>query len=518
LTLSLLACGGDSNQMSAANDIAFSVAPSTGAAASSPAPTSSVNSEGTSYVTNIAPGPNPFISFVQLRGASLINVTAATYTIEPMPGSVSKPVHVQYTVPALALRGYASTAQHNWINLPVFGLYAGYANQVQVTLLFRDGSTRLIPMTITTPAYADPNGIYDHPKVVKARAAGSSLGFDFFAMKSFYGTPVIVDTDGAVRWIGQGLDGSTPSIFVNNGFIVGDGASSTFWRLELDNSITPQTLNMPSVQFFHHNIDLGKNGLLGDVQTASGGVVNVESDLVEFDSAGSVIHHWDLAAIISAYMRSQGDDPDTFVRPGVDWFHLNAATYDPRDDTIIASSRENFLIKLDYQTGNILWILGDPTKYWYTFPSLRAKALNVQDGGFYPIGQHATSITSDGLLMVFNDGYASINQPVGAPAGASRTYSAVSTYAINVATQSAREVWRFDYGQSIYSPVCSSSYEAVGKSLLVSYATADNFTQARLVGLDSNHNVVFDFRYASPNICGTSWNAVPVHLDALVIN
>ena len=78
-----------------------------------------------------------------------------------------------------------------------------------------------------------------------------------------------------------------------------------------------------------------------------------------------------------------------FVRPGVDWFHNNSAIYDPSDDSIIVSSRENFVIKLDHKTGQIIWIFGDPTKYWYTFPSLRAKALTLAPGGLYPIGQHA---------------------------------------------------------------------------------------------------------------------------------
>jgi hypothetical protein len=48
--------------------------------------------------------------------------------------------------------------------------------------------------------------------------------------------------------------------------------------------------------------------------------------------------------------------------------------------------------------------------------------------------------------------------------------------------------------------------------VLVDYATADNFTAARLVGLDRKHNVVFDFQYPT-NSCGTAWNAVPIALD-----
>jgi len=79
-------------------------------------------------------------------------------------------------------------------------------------------------------------------------------------------------------------------------------------------------------------------------------------------------------------------------------------------------------------------------------------------------------------------------------------------------------VWNFDYGQTIYSKICSSAYEAFGgQSILVDFAVADNYAHARLVGLDPNHNVVFDFQYATVP-CDTSWNAEPIAFDSLSIN
>jgi arylsulfate sulfotransferase len=120
--------------------------------------------------------------------------------------------------------------------------------------------------------------------------------------------------------------------------------------------------------------------------------------------------------------------------------------------------------------------------------------------------------------MVFNNGYGSLNQPSGQPAGLTRTYSAVSVYSMNTATMTAHEVWSFDYGQSVYSSVCGSTYEAPGQTYLIDYATAASFTKARLVGLDTSHNVVFDFEYNSPTPCSAGWNAIPVSLENLQIN
>ena len=120
--------------------------------------------------------------------------------------------------------------------------------------------------------------------------------------------------------------------------------------------------------------------------------------------------------------------------------------------------------------------------------------------------------------MVFNDGLGSVNEPSGEPAGLSRTYSEVSVYSVNTAAMTAENVWNFDYGQSIFSSICGSSYEGPGKTYLVDFATADSEKEARLVGLDANQNVVFDFQYASPSPCGAAWNAIPIPMEDLQIN
>ena len=339
------------------------------------------------------------------------------------------------------------------------------------------------------------------------------MGYDYIALKNMHGGPVIIDTDGAVRWVGPDVGDSTSTAFLDNGFEIGSQDSTVLTRVEFDGTVGQVTLVAPSYSNFHHNIDAGKTGLLAEVDHLVDGVKHLESKVADVTTAGVVLREWDVATIFSDYMRSRGDDPSAFVRPAVDWFHMNAAIYDPRDDTVIASSRESFVVKLDYQTGNIVWIFGDPTKYWYTFASLRDKAVLLPPDELYPIGQHALSITAAGELMLFNNGFASLNQPAGAPVGESRSYSAVSAYVIDAASLTAHEVWRFDHDRSILSQICSSAYEADdGQSLLINYAVADNRTHARVVGLDASRNPVFDFEYPTTS-CDTSWNAIPLPLQ-----
>jgi arylsulfate sulfotransferase len=464
------------------------------------------------------PGGTPFISFVRLQGDGVANLAAVRYTIQPKAGTASLPVDVTYEMAALMRRGYVANSTGT-VTLPVFGLYAGHVNRLTIELQFIDRSVKSVPYELATAAFTDPSGVYDQPTILTKRMPGSVLGLNYFAMKSALGTPVVVDSDGEVRWLGTGAAISNAvsysSALQDNAFVVGDSAAPKITRLELDGTYTISSLVPPSYLAFHHNIDPGKNGLLAEMNTADGATTNLESVAIEMTSTGVVLNEWNFAALLSNYMRSHGDDPTAFVRPGIDWFHMNATTYDPRDDSLIVSSRENFVIKVDYRSGDIVWIFGDPTKYWYSFASLRAKALTLQGGGLYPVGQHATSITSDGLLMLFNDGLASVNQPTGAPVGENRTYSAVSAYAIDPVARTAREAWRFDNRQSIYSDICSSAYEGKNGSILVSYAAAENRATARVVGLDSNHTVAFDFKYSSPFPCATSWNAIPIAFEQM---
>lgn len=466
------------------------------------------------------PGVTPFIASAELDGQSIPDVLSVTFTIAPKPNTVSKPVNVTWTRAALALDGYL---QQDSIHLPVFGLYDGYQNQVAFLLHFADGSTQQLEAQIATEPYTDSTGIYKNPTILKAAAAGNTLGFSFFILKSQLGSPVIVDTDGEIRWVVP-ADSTTAIYFANGQFWGGSESSPTITDLRFDGSASqvPPVLPQPLLATFTHNIDPGSgfksflaefNGT-DDLGESVGDIVAEISPL----SNPAVMQTFDLADILTSYMRKNGDDPSAFVRPGADWFHVNSSTYDPSDDSVIVSSREDFLIKIDYETKDIIWILGDPTKYWYTFPSLRAKALTLDAGGDYPIGQHGVTVTSDGYVMVFNDGLGSVSQPAGEPEGISRNYSEVSVYSINRAAMTAHQVWSFDAGKSIFSPICGSSYEGPGKTYLVDFATADSGSHARLIGLDSNHNVVFDFEYASPDYCDAAWNAIPIDLDNMEIN
>jgi arylsulfate sulfotransferase len=454
-------------------------------------------------------GPTPFIRFVNTTISNVAGFEFAQFLIFPKTGSATRPIRVRYARSYLEARGYFNPQNGN-LTIPVFGLYAGRPNRVLINLGFNDRVHRLkrIGLIVTTPPY--DGGTYTNPTVIQPRLPGTTLSYDFILLKGYAqnNTPIIIDSDAEVRWVGTAGVGAQNCILFNNAFYLPSGTS--LLRTEFDGVTTPVAdYSGIGVTGFHHNIDPGREGMILDVDT----VDQTESVNLEVDAAGNVLRTWNLADIISAAMIAGGDDPSEFVYPApTDWFHNNATAYRSSDDSLIVSGRENFVIAIDYDSGNIKWILGDPTKHWYEFPSLRAFALTLALGTLPPIGEHALSVTSDDQLLLFDNGTGSNFQQ---PPGETRDYSAPRKYQIDLAAFEATETWHYYPDPSVYSPFCSSVYEDAPGNYLIDYTLGGPFVYTGIVGLDALGNVAFNYQYDELAFCGTAWNAIQIHWENL---
>jgi len=241
----------------------------------------------------------------------------------------------------------------------------------------------------------------------------------------------------------------------------------------------------------------------------------MESILAEIGTNGEVLKEWDFAAIFREHMQANGDDPSNFVRDGIDWFHMNSAIYVPADDSLLVSSRENFVVKLDYATGRIKWLFGDTTKHWYVdYPSLRSLALTVTEGKA-PIGQHSLSITPNGELLLFNNGLGSLNHPAGTSPGVTRNFSTPSRYRIDEAARTAAEVWTFAIEPAVFSDICSSVYETTPGNYLINYAASVTADRNRVVSVNSAGQVALDLTYSGIN-CSLVHIARPITFSGQV--
>lgn len=470
-----------------------------------------------------------FISRVTVAGVDPTNFKFARFRIETKTGGQALPLQATFTRAYLISRGYYASSATT-VTVPVFGLYQNRVNHVQIELInhprARDYSedmtktklyqlrlqhkrTVTLDVDIATDAWGD--GRYLNPTKHTARSNVVALNYSYMMMKNWdvgY-APTIVDTDGELRWVGEipGYGPSQASLFHDNGVFFGSG--QTLLRMELDGTSVPlkNYRDSDNVTYIgHHNYDLGKDGILLEVDRTT----DVESAIIEVDAAGNVLKTFDFNVIIENAIRDAGEDPSGFVRRSADWFHMNAATYWRAEDTLVVSSRENFVIGVDYETQQIKWILGDVTKYWYTFKGLQRYALNVAPGSEVPIGQHAVSITAQGEVMLFDNGTSSFNQPT--LPGLNRGYAAPRKYKIDLATRTATMTWAYEHNRDIYSPICSSIYQD-GDSHLIDYASVNWGQTIRLIGLGRGDRVAFDYEF--PGGWGNGWNTQPIHLENL---
>ena len=480
----------------------------------------SAQASGRADVGPATAGPTPFIAEIPatLSGAPLSSVT---FSVLSKPGSLVLPILSQYSASYLSSRGYLTGTS---LTVPVWGLYAGSSNTVVLLFSFTDGSNAIAVQPVTTAAYIDPCGPINAPKFTQKRSFFNNIGYNYFLLKDYcsLNSPAILDTDGHLRWVGTANVGSTPAILRNNGIYVSDGGSG-IKRIELTGEVAriANFAGQGVTSTGEHNMDPGRNGIVVEVNTTS----ETEGVALEFNATtGAIQNTWDMAQIITAAMTAGGDNPAAFVGPlGSDWFHMNSTTYNPADGTEIISSRENFVIDVDYDTPadgikKIHWILGDTTKKWAEFPSLARYALTPGVNTFVPIGQHALSIDHSGDLLLFDDGNGSDYQ---VPSGLTRGYSAGRSYKIDTKAMAATEVVNYTPQAHIFSNFCGSFYEQTPNNYLIDYATADNDTQAILQGIGPNQSLVFQLALAQTSQtagCGAGWNALPLANSPLIFN
>ncbi len=151
-------------------------------------------------ITGITAGATPFISKLTLQVSSTTVLKNIQFAIDPKPGSVTRPLSGTYSNDYLVSRGFEHPPE---VILPVYGLYAGYTNTVRLTYRFLDGSSKQAFTSITTPTFDDQGCGYNNPTKFQPRTNSTHLSYDYIFDNSACGdfSPVILDSDGALRWV-----------------------------------------------------------------------------------------------------------------------------------------------------------------------------------------------------------------------------------------------------------------------------------------------------------------------------
>jgi arylsulfate sulfotransferase len=175
--------------------------------------------------------------------------------------------------------------------------------------------------------------------------------------------------------------------------------------------------------------------------------------IVEFSRDGTIVREWKLLDIMDPYrigiesldgsfwaVRYGPLIEDLEAEPIRDWAHANALMYDPSDDSYIVSLyHQDAVVKIDRDTGELLWILGAPDNWQEPWSSRRLQPVGDLE---WQYREHAPTITPQGTMVLFDNG--------GARAGAFQEqlpmelrYSRIVEYDIDAESMEVEQVWSY---------------------------------------------------------------------------
>jgi arylsulfate sulfotransferase len=168
-------------------------------------------------------------------------------------------------------------------------------------------------------------------------------------------------------------------------------------------------------------------------------------EIIEFQRDGTVVWRWNAFDWLDPYRMGYEALYIYWLMHGfsdyVDWTHGNGLWLDESDDSFVISLRhQDALFKIDRKTGEIKWILGEPTDW---SAPLQKKLFHAENGMRWPYHTHAPSITPQGTILLFDNGNYRA-RPFQPPFPPNQSYSRAVEYAIDTDEMTVRQVWESD--------------------------------------------------------------------------
>lgn len=335
--------------------------------------------------------------------------------------------------------------------LPIYGLYADYNNKVDISYTLSDGKKITKQVEIQTDKLPDD---FVLPTSVKKDSSKLTNDLYFFTPSS-KGYTCAYDVNGNVRWY-LSNNAVWDNTRLKNGHMMVSTerlVNSPYYMTGLyEIDLLGHVYNEYSIKggYHHDYFELPNGNLLvasDDFNNESG---TVEDYIIELDrTSGNIIKTWDLKDILNM------EDGKSENWSSYDWFHNNSVWYDESTNSITLSGRhQDAVINIDYETGKLNWIIGDPTNW----------SSEYQKYFFTPVGkdfewqwsQHAAMITPEGYVFIFDNGN-NKSKDSSRYVDATNSYSRGVMYKIDTDKMTIKQVYEYgkQRGSSFYSPYIS---------------------------------------------------------------
>lgn len=336
--------------------------------------------------------------------------------------------------------------------LPVYGLYAGYDNTVEIVL--QDGTKNSV--TITTDPLME--GVPESTSIdTTAEYMGDNFVFLTASMRSW---PVGYDYKGDLRWYCTENLAFDIKRIKNGHILVGTERlvkmpyfTTGLYEMNFGGKIFKEYV-IPCGGYHHDQFQMEDGNILALTFDFYSGTVEDVCVLLDKDT-GEILKKWDYKTVLPQHGPGSGSQTEE------DWFHNNAVWYDKKTNSLTFSGRhEDAVINLDYETGELNWIIGDPEnwpqeyvdKYFFT---------PVGDGEFdWQYEQHACVVLPDGDIMLFDNGHYRAKNPDNYIPN-SQNFSRGVRYRIDTDKMTIEQVWQYgeERGAEFFSPyICNVEY------------------------------------------------------------
>lgn len=330
--------------------------------------------------------------------------------------------------------------------LSIYGLYANYNNEVIIEY-------KNIKKTINIQTSKLPDD-FILPTSVKADKNKLDNDFYFFTPSS-KGYSCAYDVNGDVRWyltnyaLWDNSKISNGHILVSTERLINSPYYMTgLYEIDMLGKIYKE-YSLPGG--YHHDYYEMPNGNLliasNDFNNEAG---TVEDYIVEVDyNTGNIVKSFDLKDILNM------NDGQSENWTAYDWFHNNSVWYDEKTNSITLSGRhQDAVINIDYDTGKLKWIIGNPTNWSKEYQKYFFKP--VGNNFEWQYSQHAAMITKEGYVFLFDNGN-NKSKIKDNYVEAKDSYSRGVMYKINTDKMTIEQI--FEYGKErkseFYSPYIS---------------------------------------------------------------
>ncbi len=407
-------------------------------------------------------------------------------------------------------------------NLTVLGLYAGYNNTVKVKVTYKSG--KVVNKTIHLKTAKLPSSLSSikinvktaNKKKMVVGTGNSKLTFmvrtTISGKNQSKNFTFGLDADGNIRWY---TTKPTSHIFkqLSNGHLLiwtkSNSSNSYFDELvEMDYTgkvyktykfnhkawgKTKGSKKQNHNQVHHDVTELPNGDLIATV--SDGGRTYVEDTMIVIShKTGKITKVINMKNILPAKFYTQYNATSSNKYMGKkDWFHQNSVYYDKTDNSLIISSRnQNLVMKIDYKTEKIKWILS--SKKASAWPKSYRKYLLKASGKIsWPGGQHAaivdpTSLGKSGSLnlLIFNNNVA-VGSTKKSLASSSGKYSEGVEYHINEKAKTISQVGSYgkSLGKSNFANIIGSNRYLSKSNRLIDFGWLNNGKSANIIEYDT---------------------------------